>query len=253
MKFTILTIFPDILNSYFSESIIKRAKEKGIININTIDLRNFAENKHKTTDDKPYGGGAGMIMKIEPIYKALAKTKDAEFLLLRKKNARATGAQPRNGKTKSLKKRIILLTPAGEKFNQKTAKKFSKYDELIFICGRYEGIDARVEKFVDEKISIGDFVLTGGELGAMVIIDSVTRLLPGALGNKESLKDESHSTEGILEYPQYTRPEIFKTTDGKKLRVPKILFSGNHKKIAEWREKKRKFGKIMPRNLEIYD
>ncbi|OGF21223.1 tRNA (guanosine(37)-N1)-methyltransferase TrmD [Candidatus Falkowbacteria bacterium RBG_13_39_14] len=233
MTFTILTIFPEICNSYFNESIIKRAQDKGIIKINAINLRDFTSNKHKTVDDKPYGGGAGMIMKIKPIYKALEGGWDSSFPQYCGK-----GVKGRE------KKRTIILTPAGKKFNQKTAKRLSKYGELIFICGRYEGIDARIEKFADEKISIGDFVLTGGELGAMVIIDSITRLLPGVLGNVESSTDESHSIEGVLEYPQYTRPEIFETVDGKKLRVPKVLLSGNHKKIAEWRiSKKQKIKK----------
>lgn len=235
MTFTILTIFPEIFNSYFTESIIKRAREKEIIKINTVNLRDFANDQHKTVDDKPYGGGAGMIMKIEPIYKALISIKKDEI-----KHTHSTLNTPQPPSRGEFKKRIILLTPAGKKFNQKMAKNFLKYDELIFICGRYEGIDARIEKFVDEKISIGDFVLTGGELGAMVIIDSITRLLPGVLGNVESSTDESHSIEGVLEYPQYTRPEVFETADGKKLRVPKVLLSGNHKKIAEWREKKKK-------------
>lgn len=216
MTYHILTIFPDIFDSYFNETIIKRAREKNIISINTVDIRNFTADKHRTVDDKPYGGGAGMVMKPEPIYKALSGLK-----------------------LKSKKKKIILLTPAGKKFDQRAAQRFSKYDELIFICGRYEGIDARIEKFVDEKISIGDYVLTGGELGAMVMIDSVTRLLPCVLGNSNSTKEESHSDEGVMEYPQYTRPEIFET-QGKKFKVPKILLSGDHKKIGEWRRKKMK-------------
>lgn len=216
MTYHILTIFPDIFDSYFNETIIKRAREKNIISINTVDIRNFTADKHRTVDDKPYGGGAGMVMKPEPIYKALSGLN-----------------------LKSKKKKIILLTPAGKKFDQRAAQRFSKYDELIFICGRYEGIDARIEKFVDEKISIGDYVLTGGELPAMVIIDAVTRLLPNVLGNINSAKEESHSDEGVMEYPQYTRPEIFET-QGKKFKVPKILLSGDHKKIGEWRRKKMK-------------
>ncbi|MFH0856464.1 MAG: tRNA (guanosine(37)-N1)-methyltransferase TrmD [bacterium] len=218
MTYHILTIFPQIFDSYFNETIIKRAREKNIISINPVDIRNFTTDKHRTVDDKPYGGGAGMVMKPNPIYEALSSLK-----------------------LKSKKKKIILLTPAGKKFDQRAARRLSKYDELIFICGRYEGIDARIEKFVDEKISIGDYVLTGGELPAMVIIDAVTRLLPGVLGNIESPKEESHSDEGVMEYPQYTRPEIFEAA-GKKLKVPKILLSGDHKKIEEWRR-----GKMMER------
>lgn len=214
MIYHILTIFPNIFNSYFNEGIIRRAREKDIIRINPIDIRAYTNDKHKTVDDKPYGGGAGMIMKIEPLYKALSAIKGPG-------------------------KKIILLSPQGEKFNQRTAKKLSKEKEIIFICGRYEGIDARIGKFIDEEISIGDYVLTGGELGAMVIIDAVTRLLPEVLGNKNSLMEESHSAEGLIEYPQYTRPEIFEA-EGKKLKVPKILLSGHHKKIEEWKKKKTK-------------
>lgn len=223
MTFSILTIFPKIFSSYFNESIIKRAQEKKIIKINAINIRDYTNDKHKTVDDKPYGGGAGMVMKPEPIYKTL-KNLNTHLTTL---------------KEGTKKKRIILLTPKGKIFNQKTAQRLSTYDEIIFICGRYEGIDARIEKFTDEKISIGNYVITGGELGAMIIIDAITRLIPNVLGNKESTKDESHSVENILEYPQYTRPEIFEA-DGKKLKVPKVLLSGNHKDIEEWRKKMKK-------------
>lgn len=215
MTFTILTIFPKIFDSYFDESIIKRAREKNIIEINPINIRDYAADKHKTADDKPYGGGTGMVMKLEPIYKAL---KDSE----------------KGNKNRRI---IILLTPQGKKFDQNMARRLSKFKELVLICGRYEGIDSRIEKFVDEKISIGDYVVTGGELPATVIIDAVTRLLPGVLGNAESIKEETHASIGMIEYPQYTRPEIFEA-EGRKLRVPKVLLSGNHEKIKEWRKKK---------------
>jgi len=215
MTFYILTIFPDIFTSYFNESILKRAQDKGIIKIKSINLRDYTDDKHKTVDDKPYGGGTGMVMKVEPIYKAL-------------KDLKLTG-----------KSRVVLLTPQGKKFSHQTAKRFSKYENIIFICGRYEGIDARVGKFIDEKISIGDYVVTGGELPAMVMLDSITRLLPGVLGNENSIKEETHASIGMIEYPQYTRPEIFEI-NGKKIRVPKVLLSGNHKEIAEWRNKKMK-------------
>jgi tRNA (guanine37-N1)-methyltransferase len=220
MTFHIITIFPDIFNSYFNESIIKRAQEKKAINIKIHNLRNWTTDKHKTVDDTPYGGGAGMVIKVEPIYKALKSI-------------------VRTSRDLSIKKKVILLSAKGKKWNQPLAKKYAKLDNVILICGRYEGIDERVKKFVDEEISIGDYVLTGGEIPVMIIIDSITRLLPGVLGNAASAKDESHSTPGLLEYPQYTRPEIFKV-QGKKYQVPKILLSGNHQKIKEWRRKKSK-------------
>lgn len=222
MNFHIITIFPKIFSSYCNESIIKRAQENKSIKIKTHDLRQWTGDKHKTVDDTPYGGGAGMVMKVEPIYKSLQDLKSK------------TKNQPagRQGK----KSKIILLSAKGKTWNQQMAKDYSELDEIIFVCGRYEGVDERVKEFIDEEISIGDYVLTGGELGAMVLIDSITRLLPGVLGNIESAIDESHSTPGQLEYPQYTRPEIFKA-DGKEYKVPDILLSGNHKEIAKWRRK----------------
>lgn len=222
MKFNIITIFPNIFDSYFNESIIKRARDKKLISIKTHDLRDWTSDKHKTVDDAPYGGGAGMIMKIEPLFKAL---KALKVLGSRDK---------RQGASK-----VILLSAKGKKWNQQMAKKYSKLDEVTLICGRYEGVDERITKFIDEEISIGSYVLTGGEIGAMTIVDSVTRLLPGVLGNEKSPVDESHSTPGVLEYPQYTRPEIFEA-EGKKYKVPEILLSGNHKKIEEWRKEKMK-------------
>ncbi|MFH1838060.1 MAG: tRNA (guanosine(37)-N1)-methyltransferase TrmD [Candidatus Kuenenbacteria bacterium] len=222
MLFNILTIFPQIFNSYFNESIIKRAQEKKIIKINLLNIRDYAFDKHKTVDDSPYGGGPGMLIKIEPIYLALKA-----FKL----------------KRKTLKQKIILLTPKGKKFNQRMAERLSKLSQITLICGRYEGIDERVNKLIDEKISIGDYILTGGEIPVMAIIDAVTRLLPGVLGKDESSKVETFSKEGFLEYPQYTRPEIFEM-NGKKIRVPKVLLSGNHKKIKEWREKNTKTQKL---------
>ncbi|MEA2088714.1 MAG: tRNA (guanosine(37)-N1)-methyltransferase TrmD [Patescibacteria group bacterium] len=220
MKFNILTIFPNIFDSYFSESILKKARDKKLININIVNIRNFTNDKRKTVDDSPYGGGAGMIMKVEPIYKALRS--------LKKKNRK--------------KRKIILLTPTGKQFDQKIANRYSKLDELTFICGRYEGIDARIEEFTDEKISIGPYILNGGEIGAITIIETVSRLIPKVLGNEKSLQEETFALEKkskkfFIEYPQYTRPEIFKINK-KKYKAPKILLSGDHKKIAEWRNKK---------------
>ena len=211
MRFNIITIFPNIFDSYFKESIIKRAQDKKIVKINIHNLRDYTKDKHKTVDDKPYGGGPGMILKVEPIFTAVSKLK----------------------KTKNKKSKVILLSPKGKKFDQKTASRFSKLDQIILICGRYEGVDERVAKHIaDEEISIGDYVLTGGELPAMVIVDAVSRLIPAVLGKKESLKEESFLKKDYLEYPQYTRPENFQGW-----RAPKVLLSGNHEKIEEWKKK----------------
>ena len=222
MKFTILTIFPKLLDSYFNEGMLKRAQTKEIIDIKTVDLRDFSDDKRQTVDDTPYGGGAGMILKIEPLYKALKKLTN-NFKKTSKKNKRL----------------IILLSASGKTFTQQTARDLTSAKEIIFICGRYEGVDARIAKFIDAEISVGDYVLTGGELGAGIIIDAVSRLLPGVLGNSQSSVDESHSQIGILEYPQYTKPEIFRA-GSKKYPVPKILLSGDHQKIATWRKENRK-------------
>lgn len=217
MTFHIITIFPKIFDSYFNESILKRAQKNKLINIKIHNLRDWTTDKHKTVDDTPFGGGAGMVMKIEPLCKALKAIKN------------------KGGK-------IILLSAKGKAWDQQAAKKYSKLKNITLICGRYEGVDERIVNFIDEEISIGDYVLTGGEIGAMTIVDSITRLLPGALGNSDSAKYESHSTAGVLEHPQYTRPEVF-TVNKKKYRVPKVLLSGNHKKIQEWREKHSKIVK----------
>ena len=214
-KFKIITIFPEILDSYFNESIISRAQNKKIIKIENHNLRDWTTDNHRTVDDTPYGGGAGMLMKIEPLYKALKAVQ--------------------KGGTKK-KRKVVLMAASGTTWTQKKAKEYSELDEVIIICGRYEGVDARIKEFIDEEISIGDYVLTGGELGAAVMIDYITRLLPGVLGNEYSAIEESHSEEGVLEYPQYTRPEVFKV--GKKnYPVPKVLVEGNHKLINEWRKK----------------
>jgi tRNA (guanine37-N1)-methyltransferase len=231
MQFDIITIFPDMFESYFSESIIKRAQDKKLIKINIHNLRDYTKDKHKTVDDTPYGGGAGMVLKVEPIFAAVQK--------LKTKKSRLIGEQAKT----------ILLSAKGKKFDQKMARKFSKLDQIILICGRYEGVDERVAKHIaDEEISIGDYVLTGGELPAMIITDAISRLIPGVI-KKESLLEESFSFDkksgkenkqeaesrkrkARREYPQYTKPEVFK-----KWRAPKILLSGNHKKIEEWKQK----------------
>ncbi|MFA5133496.1 MAG: tRNA (guanosine(37)-N1)-methyltransferase TrmD [Patescibacteria group bacterium] len=238
MKINFLTIFPDIFGSYLNESILKRAQGKKLVNFKIINIRDFATDKHRSVDDSPYGGGAGMVMKVEPIFKALKK--------FRVQNAKC-----------KMKNRTILLSAKGKLFTERDAVRLSKYKELTFVCGRYEGVDERVKKFVNEEISIGEYVLTGGELPAMVIADAVARLIPGVI-KKESLQEESYSSlchsrprasseeairESSKEYPQYTRPEIFEYKEKNKkikLSVPKVLLSGDHKKIKKWREKNSK-------------
>lgn len=224
MKFDIITIFPRIFDSYFSESILARAQKNNLIKIEAHDLRNWADDKHKTVDDKPFGGGPGMIFKVEPIYKAIKdlKTKPPLNLPLLK-----------GEKKRGLKTRVILFSAKGKEFTQADAKRLAKYDRLILICGRYEGVDERVaEHLADEEISIGKFVLTGGEIPAMIVVDAVSRLIPGVLGKEESLAQESFSEEGFLEYPQYTRPEEFNNW-----KAPEVLLSGDHEKIREWKNK----------------
>ncbi len=224
MRFDIITIFPNIFDSYFSESILKRAQKKGLIKILVHNLRDFTTDKHHKVDDSPYGGGPGMVFKIEPIYRAVQKL---ETLKTKTKNQK-------------LKTRIILFSTRGKKLDSKIAKRLSKYDQLILICGRYEGVDERVAKYIaDEEISIGDYVLSGGELPAMVLVEAVSRFIPGVLGKQESLEEIKGS------YPVYTRPESFaaevrsrKSEVGsrKSWKVPKVLLTGNHKKIQEWRK-----------------
>ena len=249
MNFHIITIFPGIFGSYLNESIIKRAQEQEKIKIHIHNLRDWTDDKHRTVDDTPYGGGAGMVLKVEPVYKALQAIK--KFSPSRDKSPFGGGVfelarnRGRLGEPDT-RTRTFLFSAKGKQWNQQLARKYAKYDNIVMVCGRYEGVDERVRKFVDEEISIGPYVLTGGELPAMVVIDSITRLLPGVLGNKESLLEESHNPTNLksqisnlksLEYPQFTKPEIFEA-DGKKYRVPKILLSGNHEEIAKWREKK---------------
>ncbi|OIO75563.1 MAG: tRNA (guanosine(37)-N1)-methyltransferase TrmD [Elusimicrobia bacterium CG1_02_37_114] len=211
MKIDIITLFPDMFDSPFAESIVRRASKKGIIQINTHNLRDFATDKRRTVDDKPYGGGAGMVLKPEPVYRAIRKIKS--------KN---------KGTEKS---KILFLSPQGKLFDQKKAKELAKEKHLILICGHYEDIDARIMKFMDEEISIGDYVLTGGELPAMVLVDAVVRLIPGVVKEKESVIQDSFYS-GLLDYPHYTRPRVFR-----KMKVPEALLSGNHEKIRLWRLK----------------
>lgn len=203
MKFNVLTLFPEMFSS-LDESIIGRSKEKGLIDINLINIRVFSKNKHKKVDDTPYGGGAGMVMEPTVVYDAFKSIKDE-------------------------KTKVIYLSPQGKTLNQQKVQDLAKEESITLLCGHYEGIDQRViDTIVDEEISIGDYVLTGGELPAMVLIDSVSRYIEGVL-KEESIKEESF-TNGLLEYPQYTRPEMFLDK-----RVPEILLSGNHQKIDEWR------------------
>jgi len=207
MRFDVLTLFPDSFSSFIGESILGRAVKNGLIDIALIDIRRFARGPHRVTDDRPYGGGDGMVMKAGPIHRAL---KSVEKICGR-----------------SL---VILLTPQGERFEQARAWELSKLDQLILICGRYEGVDERIRKNdVDLEISVGDYILTGGELGALVVIDAVSRLIPGVLGGENSNREESFE-EGLLEYPHYTRPSVFEGEE-----VPPVLLSGDHEKIRIWR------------------
>ena len=211
MKIDILTIFPKMFGPVLNESIIKRAQGKGVVKINIIDLRVFTRDKHKKVDDRPFGGGPGMIMSVEPFFEAVS--------YLKEKN-----------KDRKSEMRVILMDPRGKTFNQRFAVRLTRYEHLILLCGHYEGVDERIRRYLaDEEISIGDFILTGGELPAMVIIDSIVRLLPGSLGNEDSFIDESFS-KGLLEYPQYTRPGNYKG-----MKVPDVLLSGDHKRIKEWK------------------
>lgn len=210
MNIDVLTLFPEMFEGVFGHSILKKAAENQAVTYNVVNFREYADNKHKTVDDYPYGGGAGMVLKPQPIFDAVED--------LRSKS----GASPR----------VILMCPQGERYTQRKAEELAEADHLIFVCGHYEGYDERIrEHVVTDEISIGDFVLTGGELGAMVVIDSVVRLLPGVLGNQESHMKDSFST-GFLEHPHYTRPANFRG-----IKVPDVLISGNHRLVEEWRAK----------------
>lgn len=211
MKIDILTLFPNMFEGPFNESIIKRSLDKSLVEIKIYDLRKWGLDDRRTVDDKPYGGGPGMILRVDIIDTAISNLRS---------------------KIKDPKSKIILLDATGEKFNQQKAIQLSKLEHLILIAGHYEGVDHRIhEHLVDEIISIGDYVLTGGELPAMVIVDSIVRLIPGVVGKKESIIEESHSKPGYTEYPQYTRPDNYKGW-----KVPEVLLSGNHKKIKNWRQ-----------------
>ena len=212
MTIHILTLFPEMFKGPLSESIIKRAIEKKLVNINIHNLRDYSLDKHKKCDDRPYGGGPGMVLKPEPIFAAVEE-------ITRKK---IKG-----------ERRVILTSPEGKSFNQKTAEKLFQLEEIVFICGHYEGIDERVKKIVDEEISIGKYILSGGELPAMVITDALVRLIPGVLGCAESNRQESFAKGDLLDYPQWTRPAVFRG-----MRVPEVIISGNHQAIKKWRQQK---------------
>jgi len=223
MKFDILTIFPDMLEGPLTASILGKAADKGLIEINLHNLRDWAEGKHKVTDDTPYGGGDGMVMKVEPVAAALSE--------LREKRPAS---------------RVLLMSPQGKTFQQADAERFSQEAGLVFVCGRYEGFDERIRSLVDEEVSLGDFVLTGGELAAATILDATARLLPGVLGAAGSAQGDSFS-DGLLEYPQYTRPAEFKG-----VRVPEVLTSGNHQLIANWRRREQ-LRRTLERRPELLD
>ncbi len=215
MRFDIISIFPESFTSYFGVSMLKRAQEDGLIEIAAHDLRDYAHDARRTVDDTPYGGGAGMVLKPEPLAEAL------EQVL-------GDSGQDR-GREKT---RTILFSAKGKPFTQADARRLREYDRLIMVCGRYEGIDERIaEHMIDEELSIGEYVLTGGELAAMIVTDAVARLIPGVLGNAESAETESHSEEGVVEYPQYTKPEEFRGW-----KVPEVLLSGHHAEIEKWRK-----------------
>ncbi len=210
MQFDIITIFPHIFDSYFKESLIKKALDKNLLKINVHNLRDYSSDKRKKVDDRPYGGGLGMVLMIEPIFRALKKIK--------KKDSR-----------------VILFTPRGKLFTQKKASQLKKYKQIVLICGRYEGVDERVKKLADEELSIGEYDLMGGELPAMVVIETMARLVPDVIGKKDLLKERLTRGGGFVEYAQYTRPEEFN-----KWKVPRVLLSGNHKRIQEWRDERKK-------------
>ena len=212
MTIHILTLFPEMFKGPLSESIIKRAIEKKLVNINIHNLRDYSLDKHKKCDDRPYGGGPGMVLRPEPIFAAV------ERITQKKTKGRC---------------KVILTSPGGKSFNQRLAEELSQLEKMVFICGHYEGVDERVRKLVDEEISIGRYILSGGELPVMVITDAIARLIPGVLGCAESNRQESFAKGDLLDYPQWTRPAVFRG-----MRVPKIITSGDHQAIEKWRKQK---------------
>ena len=224
MRIDIITLFPEFFEGLKTHSVIGRAVGNGTIEIATHNLRDYSTDKYKTVDDRPYGGGPGMVLRFDILLKALNDVK-----------AKSSDHSPKSAQGSELRTtKIILLTPQGQVYKQKIAQELAKESNLILICGHYEGFDERIREYVDLEISIGDYVLTGGEIPAMIVVDSVARLLPGVFGDEASSQDESH-TAGLLEYPQYTRPEEY---EGKK--VPPILLGGNHPEIEKWRREQAK-------------
>lgn len=262
MKITIITLFPDMIHGFFDESIVKHAKEKGLVEIELVNLRDFAADKYESVDDRPYGGGAGMVLKVDVLYRALRKIKN------QKANPPAGKA---GSKTADQNSKVVLTSVRGKRFNQKKAQEYAKLDNLIIIAGHYEGVDERIIDYVDEEISLGDFVMTGGEIAVAAIVDSVVRLIPNVLKKNDATKNETFQTYSVnyltevvgkhevlkklqdkgikevqlLEYPHYTRPEEF---EGKK--VPEVLLSGNHKEIEKWRLKKA-FGETIKKRPDL--
>lgn len=223
MKIHVLSLFPDMFSGVFGASILKKAQEKGAVELAVTDIREYSENKHKQVDDYPYGGGAGMVLKAEPMFNAVEAI------------------------TEGRKPRVILMCPQGERFTQKKAEELAKEEDLVFLCGHYEGYDERIREYlVTDEISIGDFVLTGGELPAMTVIDAIVRLLPGVLGQEDSHIQDSFST-GLLEHPHYTRPADFRG-----MTVPDVLLSGNHAKIEAWREEQ-SFKRTLERRPDLLE
>lgn len=223
----ILTIFPELVEPYLHAAMLGRGEKAGALHLRAHQLRQWSKERHQKVDDRPFGGGPGMVMKIEPFFEAL------KALGIFTKQAKRT--------KKSAGSRVILLSAKGKRFTQREAQRLSTYDHLVFLCGRYEGVDERItEHLIDEELSVGDFVLTGGELGALIATDAIARLRPGVLGDETSSEDESHSEEGVLEYPQYTRPEIFRPNKTTEWKVPEILLSGDHAKMKAWRESKKR-------------
>jgi tRNA (guanine37-N1)-methyltransferase len=233
MRISILTLFPEMFMGPFDHSIVKRASEKGLVEIRYLNIRDFGIGTHKMVDDTPYGGGVGMVMRVDILHNAI-------------NHAKETFSQQYNNKT--IKQSVILMSASGNSYKQESAKQYSKLDHLILVCGHYEGVDTRIHDYVDEEISIGDYVLTGGELPAMVITDSVVRLLEGAI-TQGAAEDESFSSRhGLLEYPHYTKPRSYEGKD-----VPEVLLSGNHKQIAQWRHEKslEKTNKVRPDLIKL--
>ncbi len=221
MKFTVLTLFPDLISQYVGEGVIGRAVKRDLAKVDAVDIRDFTTDRYRTVDDEPFGGGAGMVLKPEPIAKAIESVGSVDL--------------------------TVELTPSGRPFRQKDAERWSKLNSVVLLCGRYEGIDDRVrERYVDESISIGDYVLSGGELGALVVLDATLRLVPGVLGNADSIRHESFS-EGLLEHPHYTRPSVWEGCE-----VPEVLLSGHHARIEVWRRQQSllKTARVRPELLE---